>query len=136
MTNVLARSRERRLDAAALAELEVRRQQLFDLIAERERQAADEVRAAAVALNSQTTQVALARWRAEHLAAQVAEARPQGPLAELAAELEAYRARAEVVAAVTAWHRSRVKLLAAQGLLGEEGRTTESQRHREDRSES
>lgn len=114
---VLARARARRLDAAALAELEVRRQQLYDLIAEHERQAADEVRAAAVALSSQTTQVALTRWKAEHLAAQVAEAKPRGPLAELAAELETYRARAEVVAAVTAWHRARVKLLAAQGLL-------------------
>ncbi|HET6572980.1 MAG TPA: hypothetical protein VFG68_05205 [Fimbriiglobus sp.] len=125
---VLARARARRLDAAALAELEVRRQQLYDLIAERERQAADEVRAAAVALTGQTTQVALARWKAEQLAARVAEAKPRGPLAELAAELEAYRARAEVVATVTAWHRARVKLLAAQGLLGEEERTTESQR--------
>jgi hypothetical protein len=114
---VLARARARRLDAVALAELEVRRQQLYDLIAERERQAADEVRAAAVALSGQTTQVALARWKAEQLAAQVAEAKPQGPLAELAAELEAYRGRAEVVAAVMAWHRARVKLLAAQGLL-------------------
>jgi hypothetical protein len=120
--------RSRRLDAAALAELEVRRGQLFELIAERERQAADEVRAAAVALTAQTTQVALARWKAEQLAAQVAESKPQGPLQELAAELEAYRARAEVVAAVMAWHRARVKLLAAQGLLGEEERTTESPR--------
>ena len=89
---VLARARARRLDAVALAELEVRRQQLYELIAERERQAADEVRAAAVALSAQTTQVALARWKAEQLAAQVAEAKPQGPLQELAAELERYRA--------------------------------------------
>jgi hypothetical protein len=110
--------RSRRLDAAALVELEIRRGQLFELIAERERQAADEVRAAAVALTAQTTQVALARWKAEQLAAQVAEAKAQGPLQELAAELESYRARAEVVAAVMAWHRARVKLLAAQGLLG------------------
>jgi hypothetical protein len=109
--------RSKRLDAAAAAELEVRRRQLFELIAERERQAADEVRAAAVALAGQTTQVALARWKAEQLAAQVAEAKPQGPLQELAAELERYRARAEVVAAVMAWRRARVKLLAAQGLL-------------------
>jgi hypothetical protein len=110
--------RSKRLDAAALVELEVRRGQLFELIAERERQAADEVRAAAVALTAQTTQVALARWKAEQLSAQVAEAKPQGPLQELAAELESYRARAEVVAAVMAWHRARVKLLAVQGLLG------------------
>ena len=128
--------RSKRLDAAALAELEVRRQQLYELIAERERQAADEVRAAAVALTAQTTQVALARWKAEQLTAKVAEAKPQGPLQELAAELEAYRARAEVVAAVMAWHRARVKLLAAQGLLGEEERTTESQRTQREETQS
>jgi hypothetical protein len=110
-------ARARRLDAAATAELEVRRQQLYDLIAERERQAADEVRAAAVALTAQTTQVALARWKAEQLAAKKAETKPQGPLQELAADLELHRARSEVVAAVMAWHRARVKLLAAQGLL-------------------
>jgi hypothetical protein len=115
---ILARYRSKQLDELVLAELAVRRQQLFDLIAERERQAADEVRAAAVALNAQVTQVALARWRAEQLAKKVADAKKQGPLTELAAELEAYRARTDVIAAVMAWHRARVKLAAAQGQLG------------------
>jgi hypothetical protein len=115
---LLARYRSRQLDELVLAELAVRRQQLYDLIAERERQAADEVRAAIAALNAQVTQVALARWRAEQLAKKVTDAKKQGPLAELAAELEAYRARTEVIAAVMAWHRARVKLAAAQGRPG------------------
>jgi hypothetical protein len=115
---ILARYRSKQLDELVLAELAVRRQQLFDLIAERERQAADEVRAAVVSLHAQATQVALARWRAEQLAKKVADAKKQGPLTELAAELEAYRARTDVIAAVMAWHRARVKLAAAQGQLG------------------
>ncbi len=119
----LARARANRLDAAVLAELAVRRQQLYELIAERERQAADEVRAAAVTLAGEATQVALARWRAEQLATKAAEAKGKGPLVELPAELEAYRARAEVVAAVMSWHRARVKLAAAVGVLGGESAT-------------
>jgi hypothetical protein len=114
----LARARANRLDAAVLAELAVRRQQLYELIAERERQAADEVRAAAVGLAGEATQVALARWRAEQLAKKAADAKDKGPLVELPAELEAYRARTEVVAAVMSWHRARVKLAAAVGVLG------------------
>jgi hypothetical protein len=114
----LAGARARRLDAAVLAELTVRRQQLYELIADRERQAADEVRAAAVALAGEATQVALARWRAEQLAKKAADAKDKGPLVELPAELESYRARAEVVAAVMSWHRARVKLAAAVGVLG------------------
>jgi hypothetical protein len=117
---LLARARAKRLDELAVTELAVRRQQLYDLIAERERQAADEVRTAAVSLTSQTTQVALARWRAEQLAREVTEAKDQGVVAELAADLESHRARAEVVAAVMAWHRARVKFLAAQGLLDDD----------------
>ena len=86
-----------RLDAALAAEVTIRRQQLYDLIAERERQAADDVRAAAAAESAQAKQVALARWRAEQLLKKVTEAKAQGPLVVLPAELEAYRARADVV---------------------------------------
>lgn len=106
-------------DAAIAAELEVRRQQLYDLTAAKERQAADEVRAAAATLTAQTRQVALARWRAEQLAAALTDAKEkkQGPLVELPAAIEAIRTRAEVVAAVYAWHQARIKLAGAQGLL-------------------
>ncbi len=104
---------------AVVAEIVVRRQQLFDLIAEHERQVADQVRAAALTQDAQTRQVGLARWRAEQLLAKAADVKGQGPLVELPAILEAYRARAEVIAAAMTWHQARVKLLAAQGLLAE-----------------
>ena len=107
------------LDAALAAEVTIRRQQLYDLIAERERQAADDVRAAAAAEGAQAKQVALAKWRAEQLLKKVTDVKAQGPLVVLPAELEAYRARADVVAGVMAWHQARVRLAAAQGLLGE-----------------
>ena len=118
---LLTALRARRLppwpDAATVAELAVRRQQLYDLILMRERQAADEVRAAAATLEAQGKQVAIARWRAESLLAKAADAKKQGPLLEQPAVLEAFRARADVVAAVMGWHQARIKLAAAQGLL-------------------
>jgi len=106
-------------DPAVVAEIMVRRQQLFDLITEHERQVADQVRAAAITQDAQTQQVGLARWRAEQLLAKAVDGKGQGPLVELPAILEAYRARAEVIAAVMTWQQARVKLLAAQGLLAE-----------------
>ena len=104
-------------DAALAAEVMVRRQQLYDLIAERERHAADDVRAAAAAVTAQARQVSLAKWRAEQLIKKTADTKDRGPLIALPAELEAYRARADVVAAVMAWHQARVRLASAQGLL-------------------
>lgn len=102
-----------------LAELGVRQQQLADLIADRERQAADQVRAACLTLDAQARQVGLARWRAETLARKAADAAKDGPLVELPARLEADRARADVVAAVMGYHQARVKLRAAQGVAAE-----------------
>lgn len=105
-------------DPTEAAELEVRRRQLFALIAERERLAADEVRAAVAVLAAQGKQVGLARWRADQAAAKATDAKKQGTFAELPAVLDAHRARADVIAAAMAWHQARVKLVAAQGLLG------------------
>ena len=107
------------IPAAVCAEVEVRRQQLADLITDRERQAADQVRAACLTLDAQVAQVGLAKWRAEGLAKKAAEAAKDGPLVELPARLEALRARADVVAAVMGYHQARAKLLAAQGLAAE-----------------
>ena len=111
-------------DPAALAELEVRRKQLYDLIAMREREAADEARAAALALNAQTTRAALARDRLRGWEEQLAEAvkkreanQPGAELQEIQARLDVLKARAELAAEVAAWHRARVKLKAAQGWL-------------------
>lgn len=102
------------LDAA----LPAVRARLAELAARRERRAADEVRAAAADLDSQVAQAALARWRFDAAEGDLATGPDAGPLARLASRLEVERARGELVAAVTSYHRARVKLLAAQGLLG------------------
>ncbi len=114
-------------DAALAAEVAVRRRQLFELIAERERAVADETRAAAVLLDSQTGRVALARGRAESWRAKVDDLKrqraanlPGADLQESQATLESLKARSEVVAEVMAWHQARVRLKAAQGRLIEE----------------
>jgi hypothetical protein len=111
-------------DAETLAELAVRRKQLADLIASRERDIADETRAAVVALNSQTRRVQLARDRLELWATTRAEAikkraanQPGAELAEAQVTLEWFKARAEAINEVMAWHRARVRLKAAQGWL-------------------
>jgi hypothetical protein len=108
-------------NTAAMMEIEVRRQQLFTLIAERERSAADEVRAAALVLEEQTRQVGVARWRAEQLIKRSDDlSREKGAYIALPATVEAVRARGEVITAVMNWHQARVRLLAAQGLLASE----------------
>jgi hypothetical protein len=114
-------------DPSTLAELEVRRKQLADLIADRERAVADETRAAAVGVNAQLKKVALARdrvdsWKAKwDEAVKQREAKiPGAELAEAQVRLEWLRARAEVVAEVMAWHQARVRLRAAQGRLAPE----------------
>lgn len=120
---IFGRNRLRTIEAEALAEVAVRRQQLYELITERERSAADEVRASVVALAVQARQVGIARWKAEQLAKKAIDLKndpTRGPLFVLPAEVEAARARSEVVTAVMGWHRARVKLSAAQGLLVEE----------------
>jgi len=102
---------------SAAAEVEVRRQQLFLLIEEKERVTADEVRAALLAVEEQYRQVGLSRGRAEQSIAKLAELKRQtkGPFLELPAEIEVLRARADVLAAVMGWHQARVKLATAQG---------------------
>jgi len=105
---------------AAEMEVEIRRQQLWTLIEDRERGVADEVRATAATLAEQTRQVALARWRAEQLINRSAEVtKDKGMFVGLPARAEALRARAEVVGAVMAWHQARVKFNVAQGLYAE-----------------
>jgi hypothetical protein len=111
-------------DPATLAELEVRRKQLYDWIAVREREVADEARAAALSLNAQTTRASLARDRLRASEEKLAEAvkkregnQPGAELQEPQVRLEWLKARAEVVTEVAAWHQARVKLKAAQGWL-------------------
>jgi hypothetical protein len=113
-----------RPDAATLEELEVRRKQVADVLADRERAVADETRAAAVGLNAQTRRVALTRDRADSLKAKLDDARKQqaakvagADLLAAHAEIEWLKARAEVAAEVMAWHAARVRLKAAVGRL-------------------
>lgn len=121
---VVRRAAERRiapslaaLDAVLVAEVDARRRQLWRVIEEKERGAADEARATVAAVDEQARQVGLARWRAEQLIGKVAEEKKQGrgAIAEQLAEIEALRARADVIAAVMQWHQARVRLNAATG---------------------
>ena len=111
-------------DPAVLAELEVRRKQLADLIATRERQIADEARTAALTLNSQRVRATLARDRLRSWDEKLADAvrkreanQPGAELLEAQVRLERLKARADLNAEVAAWHRARVKLRAAMGWL-------------------
>jgi hypothetical protein len=112
-------------DAAAVsAEVSVRRQQLSDWLANRERMIADETRAAAEALNAQTSRLALARDRADSWKVKLDDAvkqkaadLPGAQFAEVSVRLEWLKARGEVIAEVMAWHQARVKLSASRGAL-------------------
>lgn len=108
------------LDAVLTAEVDARRGQLAAVIEEKERGAADEVRAAAAAMSEQTRQVGLARWRAEQLIDKAEDEKKQarGAIPEQLAEIEALRARADVIAAVMQWHQARVRLNVASGRYG------------------
>ena len=116
--------RKRGPDPAAVAELEVRKRQLLELIADRERQVADEARAAALTLNAQTVRAALARDRVAAWEKQLAEAvkkreanQPGAELQEPQVRLDWLKARGELASEVAAWHQARVRLKAAQGWL-------------------
>jgi len=111
-------------DPATLAELETRRQQLAELIATRERQIADEARAAAMTLNSQRIRTGLARDRLRNWDERLADAvrkreanQPNAELLEAQVRMEWLKARLELIGEVAAWHRARVKLRAAMGWL-------------------
>lgn len=117
-------ARRSKPDPCAEAELDVRRKQLADLIATRERDVADQTRVAVVALNAQARRVGLARERLDGWAAKLEEAKKQRevglPLADLneaQVRLEWLKARAELVAETTAWHQARIRLKAAMGWL-------------------
>jgi hypothetical protein len=107
------------------AELAVRKQQLAELIAEREGDAAVEARAAAMTANAQRVKASLARdslasWE-EKLKEAERKAAAKQPGAELQVpqlRLEVLKARGELAAEVAAWHVARVKLRAAEGWLG------------------
>ena len=102
----------------------MRKRQLWAVIEEKERGTADEVRAAVAAVGEQARQVGLARWRAEQVIAKAEDekAKARGAILEQLAEIEALRARADVIAAVMQWHQARVRANAAMGLYAGDGR--------------
>lgn len=111
-----------RPDPRELAEqvaVDAARKELCVLIAEREAQAAAEVRAAAVSRDSAARRVALARSRVDSWKAKLDDLKARGgkPAEVAQAEIEWYKARAELVGEVMAWHRARVKLGLATGKL-------------------
>jgi len=104
------------LRAAAEVEVNHRREQLFLAIVDREKLAATEVRVAALQMESAARRVALARSRAVSYRDKVTKAGDK--LADkLPAEIEWYRARADLIVEVMAWHTWKVKYRAAQGGL-------------------
>lgn len=114
----------KQVDAGALAELEVRRKQLSDLITQRERLIKDEARAAALTLNSQLVRATLARDRLQSWETRLAEAvkkreanQPGAELLEPQVRMEWLKAKAELIAEVAACHQARVRVRAAMGWL-------------------
>lgn len=104
-------------DPALVQELAVRRSQLFDLICEKERDAADQVRTAAAYQETASSLVATTNARAEALKKQVETLRSKKSpvILEVPVVLEWLKARGDVITAVMNWHQARVKLQAAQG---------------------
>ncbi|MFO0934914.1 MAG: hypothetical protein U0798_00175 [Gemmataceae bacterium] len=104
-------------DPVLVHEVAIRRAQLFDIICEEERKAADDVRKAAIGLQSSADLIASARTRSEELGKKV-EKKPANLLQSIADfpnRMEWYKARAEVINAVMGWHKARVMLMMAQG---------------------
>jgi len=112
-------------DPCIQREVAVRKQQLFDLIADKERAAADDARAKAIALDYQAKQVALAKWKHDEVKKKLDEYRKDrlfGELGEYPLLIQWHLARAELVDEVMGWHAAKVKLLEAQGLLADPGK--------------
>lgn len=113
-----------RSDQSKHAELEVRKKQLQDLIADRERAIADETRAAVFTVNSQRFRAALARDRVLGWEQKLAEAEDKRKAGQPGAEfqvpqiqLELLKARSELASEIMAWHQARIKVKAAEGWL-------------------
>jgi hypothetical protein len=114
-------------------ELEERRKQLGDLIAERERLITDEARAAALTLNAQRVRATLARDRLRGWDEKLADAvkkraanQPGAEFLEPQVRMEWLKAKSELISEVAAWHRARVHYRAALGWLAWEAVGTNS----------
>lgn len=113
-------------NSLAQGEVQSRQRQIAELLSSREDEAAAQVRTSAAQLASVAKRVAVLRTRADNLGEKLAKARADRKLADvLQLESEHLKARSDVLAAVIEWHQWRVKLKAAQGLLGAECLTGE-----------
>ncbi len=109
-------------DPCLVQEVAIRKQQLFDLIAAKERGTADEIRSRANTLKAQTNLVGLAHWKLDEANKKYDDWKKEkqfGQFAEYSLLLQLHVARAELIDQVMGWHAARVKLLEAQGLLGQ-----------------
>jgi hypothetical protein len=104
--------------------LELRKNQLLEVIAERERAISDETRAAVLSTNSQRIRATLARDRLLVWEDKLAEAEKKRLAGQPGAvflvpqmQLEVLKARSELASEVAAWHQARIKVKAAQGWL-------------------
>jgi hypothetical protein len=109
---------------AKAAEVEVRKKQLLDILAYRERAVADETRAAVLTANSQRVKASLARDRVRSWEEKLADAEKKRAAGQAGAEFlvpqvqsELQKARSELAAEVAAWHQGRIRVKAAQGWL-------------------
>jgi outer membrane protein TolC len=102
---------------------EIRRTQLSQYLSDREAAVAEEIRQAATDLQNRTQLVALAYARERSWADKIAEVRARqgqglASFAEAAStNMDWFKARADLVQEVMAWHIAWVKLRQAQGLL-------------------
>src|SRR5205823_2017342 len=104
-----------------LAELESRRKQIAELIKSREEEIVAQVQATAEQIAFEANRVALLRYRADKIGEKLVKSQAEKRLADiLTDETDHLKARAEVLEAIFKWQQWRVKLKAAQGLLGSE----------------
>jgi hypothetical protein len=105
------------VNPALVHELAVRKAQLHDLICEKEREAADQVRTACLYRDTAAELVGLARHRSDDAKKKLdaAKAAKTAAVLEFPLLFEWYKARADVIAAVMNWQQARVKLRAATG---------------------
>jgi hypothetical protein len=108
-------------------EVETRRHQLCQLLADRQRAAVEEIRQAAYTVETRLEQIVIAGENARHQRERAEALRqrrgvPDGPTAFdiQAAELQAIRAESDAVHQVIAWRIALVKLKEVQGLLAYE----------------
>jgi hypothetical protein len=112
-------------DPCLVQEVAIRKQQLFDLIAAKERGAADEIRSFVIGLRAQWSRVGLARWKLDKARKAYddwAKNKIGGDFAAYPLLIQIHVARAEVIDEVIGWHAARAKLLEAQGLLAEQNK--------------